>query len=102
MKIDVELTNDKCELMLLACGYITEEVQVLIGKNDGPYNTGTDSGKMMKVNLKIAYKESNRPPELDECSPTFDKLKDYAYEHVVSKLFNERLYQILFGTVHIQ
>lgn len=94
MEIKIEIPEWKCEQLLLANNYISEEVTVYYESNIGPYDNAV-KGALYPIKTKIAYPAYAKPQALDKEFPLSEDLKEFKYQKVVNRLFNEMLWETI-------
>ena len=94
MKIEIEIPEWKCEHLLLANNYISEEVTAYYESSVEPYNNVT-KGALYPLKIKIAYPTYAKPQALNKEFPLIEDLKEFKYEKVVNSLFNDMLWNIM-------
>ena len=92
MKIDIEVSNSMCQLILDKFGYVSEKVVLYYdpmsdvrGIDDAPVE------ELRGMECLIAYPAGARPEFLDEERPLTEDCENIMYDGVVKSLFNSWL-----------
>lgn len=91
MYINLQLSEEQCELFLFKMGYKVETITLYTTVDIDPY------GKQQKIvghEWKVAY-EGIKPKELCKNHPLFEECRKYLYNSVVQEVFSKSLFTIL-------
>ena len=88
MKIDFEISDKLCGLIINKMNYVKEKV-ILYYNEYEDYGNGTV--KLNGVEHWVLYSKGNKPKELQEEKPLLDKCKPYLHDTVIKNLVNEWL-----------
>ena len=91
MNVKIDISKDVCDALLMKSGYVTEDAYVYFHNEIVPYG----DVKLEKIGIRIAYRDGKRPSELDNEHPMLSNLKEYDYETVINRIFNEKLSNLL-------
>lgn len=92
MKIDIEIPEIMCDIVLKRHKYVTEKLLLYYDAYDG-YTI--DDTNYRPVECVVAYPEGRRPEILDEDYPLMEDCEDIIYDRVVKDLFNSWLINTL-------
>ena len=95
MKIEIEIPEWKCDNLLRAKGFVTEDVVAYYNNDENPYNDEIHVVNLKPITIRIAYHKNTRPMELRKEFPMLHVLEEFKYEKVVNSLFNEALWNII-------
>ena len=92
MKIDFEISEEMCELIIQRMNYVKEKIVLY-------YNEYEDYGNgMVKLNgieHWVLYNKGHKPKELQEEKPLLEKCKPYLRDTVLKKLINQWLMDVM-------
>ena len=98
MEIRFRLSNEQKNLLFKKCGYVTEKVLTYYSNKYNPYGeedySGDGSG-LHPFEKTIAYKEGERPEELNKEYPLLKNLEDFYEINVIERLVSEILFDVV-------
>jgi len=97
MKIDIEINDDVCQIILNKFDYVTEKVTLYYdrlsnfrGMEDAPVN------ELTGMDCIVAYPAGRKPETLNEEYPLVENCEEIMYDKVVKDLFNSWLLKTMF------
>jgi hypothetical protein len=92
MKIDINITKEKCLEILKANNYKLEDVKLYYKLNENPYKSNEmDANGLKCIISSIAYENGKEPDFLKSEYPMLDDAEDYLFDKVINRLVNEML-----------
>ena len=99
MIINIDLEDWKCENLLKMHGYISEEVTAFYRVNSNPYGEDNGMQDLRPIKIKVAYHPLDKPKELEKDKPMLSVLNDFAYDKVVSELYNSHIWELIVNKI---
>jgi hypothetical protein len=96
MKIDINITKEKCLEILKANNYKLEDVKLYYKLNENPYKSNEMGANGLKCIISsIAYENGKEPDFLKSEYPMLDDAEDYLFDKVINRLVNEMLFDCI-------